>query len=139
MNPEDTYVSKVKGIPGGQIKIVWSVIWNMVPIIAAAPAIRDALHGKKNKARVEYLNLNASRCRRYRCLIPMSSILLEESTTIILDQQSWAKYQLLRREKIEIFFLTAAVKCKRGFYLDAWIPTLQSFWKSGDKIYVVDA
>jgi hypothetical protein len=46
MNPEDTYVSKVKGIPGGQIKIVWSVIWNMVPIIAAA-AIRDALHGKK--------------------------------------------------------------------------------------------
>jgi hypothetical protein len=47
MNPEDTYVSKVKGIPGGQIKIVWSVIWNMVPIIAAAPAIRDALHGKK--------------------------------------------------------------------------------------------
>jgi hypothetical protein len=42
MNPEDTYVSKVKGIPGGQIKIVWSVIWNMVPIIAAAPAIRDA-------------------------------------------------------------------------------------------------
>jgi hypothetical protein len=36
MNPEDTYVSKVKGIPGGQIKIVWSVIWNMVPIIAAA-------------------------------------------------------------------------------------------------------
>jgi hypothetical protein len=41
MNPEDTYVSKVKGIPGGQI-IVWSVIWNMVPIIAAAPAF--AMH-----------------------------------------------------------------------------------------------
>jgi hypothetical protein len=57
MNPEDTYVSKVKGIPGGQIKIVWSVIWNMVPIIAAAPAIRDALHGKKQIKRSRVLEV----------------------------------------------------------------------------------
>jgi hypothetical protein len=30
-------------------------------------------------------------------------------------------------EKIEIFFLTAAVNTKRGFYLDAWIPTPKAF------------
>jgi hypothetical protein len=44
MNPEDTYVSKVKGIPGGQIKIVWSV---MEYGSCRRTAIRDALHGKK--------------------------------------------------------------------------------------------
>jgi hypothetical protein len=88
MNPEDTYVSKVKGIPGGQIKIVWSVIWNMVPIIAAAPAIRDALHGKKQiKRESSTFNLKCA-VDAIVVLIPMSSILLEESTTIIanLDQ-----------------------------------------------------
>jgi hypothetical protein len=38
------------------------------------------------------------------------------------------------------FFLTTAVNAKRGFYLDAWIPTLQSFLEVlEDKIYVVDA
>lgn len=51
MNPEDTYISKVKGIKNGQIKIVWSVIWDMVPIITAAPAIREALRGKKQVKR----------------------------------------------------------------------------------------
>jgi hypothetical protein len=93
MNPEDTYVSKVKGIPGGQIKIVWSVIWNMVPIIAAAPAIRD-VHGKKQIKRVEYLNLNASRCRRYRCSDTDVVNLVGRIYDIIanLISKSWAKY-----------------------------------------------
>jgi hypothetical protein len=67
-------------------------------------------------------------------LIPMSSILLEESTTIIanLDQQKLDEISIVLDDlgvdgKYRDFFLTAAVNTKRGFYLDAWIPTLQSF------------
>jgi hypothetical protein len=69
----------------------------------------------------------------------MSSILLEESTTIAkLDQQSWEISIADVMEKIEIFFLTTAVNA-------SWIST----WTRGfrhpklgsleDKIYVVDA
>jgi DnaJ-class molecular chaperone len=48
MNPEEPYVSQASGIPGGKIKIEWKVIWDMVPIIRAAPAIRKALTKKES-------------------------------------------------------------------------------------------
>jgi hypothetical protein len=67
MNPEDTYVSKVKGIPGGQIKIVWSVMEYGSYNCRRTGHSRCITRKEADKARVEYLNLNASRCR-YRCL-----------------------------------------------------------------------